>query len=262
MTTTRRFKALQKRLGVEAGDPDTLRRAFVHRSYLNESRSDAEESNERLEFLGDAIVGFVVAEYLFDRFPHLAEGELTALRAALVRTETLAKAARRLKLGDCLIVGRSIDKQGGRERPHLLACTFEALIAVLHADEGIDHARRVVLEALRPELDKLVAGDSVKAVVKDAKSRFQEEVLARWHVTPRYRTVAAEGADHQRRYEAAVLVAGETVGLGTGATKQQAQQAAARAALDRLEAGWQPEQIPEPDGNTRGAVDPIDVDPT
>ncbi|HEX2173949.1 MAG TPA: putative dsRNA-binding protein, partial [Dehalococcoidia bacterium] len=153
------------------------------------------------------------------------------------------------------LVGRSIDKSGGRQRPHLLACTFEALVAAIHADQGLEAARRVVLDALRSELDELVTGESMREVVKSAKSRFQEEVLGRWHVTPTYRTVAAEGPDHARRYEAVVLVGSETVGHGSGATKQQAQQMAAQAALDRLESGWQPDRPPEPEGNTRGAID-------
>ncbi|HEX2172210.1 MAG TPA: ribonuclease III, partial [Dehalococcoidia bacterium] len=202
---TRRLKSLQERLGIQVGDPQAIRRAFVHRSYINESRAAGDESNERLEFLGDAIVGYIVAEYLFDRFPQFTEGELSALRAALVRTETLARAGRRLRLGEYLLVGRSIDKSGGRQRPHLLACTFEALVAAIHADQGLEAARRVVLDALRPELDELITGESMREVVKSAKSRFQEEVLGRWHVTPTYRTVAAEGPDHARRYEAVVL---------------------------------------------------------
>ena len=245
------LRALQKRLGISFNDPELLRQAFIHRSFVNESRRLGDESNERLEFLGDAVVGFLIAEYLYTAYPDLSEGELTALRAALVRTETLARAAERLKLGACLVLGRGVAETGGRQRPYLLACTFEALIAALLLDQGLEVTRRVVLEALEPELRRLTG----EGATKDAKSLFQEQVQARWHVTPRYRTVAAEGPDHAKRFSVQVVVADEVLGDGAGATKQQAQQAAAEAALRRLADGWEPVQAPIPEGNTRGVVE-------
>ncbi len=232
-------------------DPQLLRQAFVHRSYVNEKNRPGIQSNERLEFLGDAIVGFVVADHLYHTYPELSEGELTALRATLVRRETLAQAARRLKLGSCLVLGKGVAATGARQRPVLLAAAFEALAAALTIDQGIEAARRFVLQALEPELVNLPVADAAK----DAKSRLQESVQARWHVTPGYRTVAAEGPDHAKRFAVEVTVASEVVGQGAAETKRRAQQAAAEHALRRLADGWEPAVPPAPEGNTRGVVD-------
>ena len=247
----RDLRTLQERLGLSFADPQLLRQAFVHRSYVNEKNRPGLESNERLEFLGDAVVGFVVADHLYHTYPELSEGQLTTLRAALVRRETLAQAARRLKLGSCLVLGKGVAATGARQRPVLLAAAFEALAAAVAIDRGIEAAHRFVVAALEPELSKITVADAAK----DAKSRLQERVQARWHVTPDYRTVAAEGPDHAKRFAVEVMVASEVIGQGAAETKRQAQQAAAESGLRRLADGWQPSVLPTPEGNTRGIVD-------
>lgn len=243
-------RRLQERLEFAFQDPALLRLALVHRSYVNESREPDTQSNERLEFLGDAVVGYLVADHLFRIYPDLDEGSLTSLRSALVRREALAEAARRLDLGSCLLVGRGSEAQL-RERDVVLASAFEALIAAVLLDQGLDAARRFILAALGPELEAL----SERGATKDAKSLFQERIQAIWHVTPHYRTVSAEGPDHAKRFAVDVSIGAEVAGHGVGPTKQLAQQAAAEDGLRHLEAGWQPLVPPPPEGNTRSTVD-------
>jgi ribonuclease-3 len=225
-------QALQKALGLEFRNQALLEEALVHRSYLNEAPELEIESNERMEFLGDAVLGIVISDKLFKDYPALSEGHLSQLRAMLVRWDTLAEVAGRISLGDYLILGRGEEISGGRERPSNLAGAIEALIGAVFLDGGLARARKLILTLLEPELEKVAAG----AVTVDSKSQLQHEVQARWHEIPRYRLVSSVGPDHDKTFTVEVLVRSEVLGRGEGRNKKQAELAAAQRALDTLAA--------------------------
>lgn len=219
---------LQQRLGIEFHDPSLLLRALTHRSYINEAPDHPVPHNERLEFLGDAVIDFLVGEYLFRHMPERREGELTSLRAALVRTEALADFARSIDLGSELLLGRGEESGGGRERPSLLADAFEALIAAIYLDQGMDVAREWVEPLITPVVREM---SSLGLIGKDAKSMLQEIAQADLGLTPTYETVHAEGPDHDRLFTVAVHIGDEERGRGQGRSKQVAAQQAAQEAL-------------------------------
>ncbi len=207
-------------------DPSLLLRALTHRSYINE-HPGAGEDNERLEFLGDAVLDFLSGSYLYRRFPELDEGGLTRMRAALVNTEGLAVLAIEIDLGQLLRLGKGEDDSGGRKRSTLLCDGFEAVIGAYFLDSGLE-AVRTYVEPLFDSSSKLVIVGELEV---DAKSAFQEWAQAERGQTPRYAQLAVTGPDHSREYTVEVLVADESFGTGTGPNKQAAAQAAARAAL-------------------------------
>jgi len=223
---------LQTALGVKFKDPSLLRQALIHRSYLNEAGSEELASNERLEFLGDAVLGLIVSQRLCLDFPHLAEGELTQLKSALIRWETVAGAAERLSLGDYLYLGRGEESTGGRQRASNLACTFEAVVGAVFLDRGLPKARDLVMRCLKPEFAALATGE----IALDSKSRLQQMVQARWHETPSYRTVATEGPDHAKVFTIEVTAGGRTLGHGQGRSKKEAESEAAQQAVEALAA--------------------------
>ena len=226
-----RLNELEATVGVCFTDRALLQRAFVHRSYLHEADEDRElQDNQRLEFLGDAVLGFVVSELLFRRYPERREGELTNLRSALVKRETLSRFAKELGLGDYLLLGRGEEESGGRERHTTLCDTYEAYIGALYLDQGLDALR----EFLEPRLIEEIGRVAQHALTKDPKSRLQEWVQATMGQTPRYRTVHTEGPDHARLFTRQVTVGKRPVGVGQGQSKQEAEQAAAAMALFRL----------------------------
>ena len=222
---------LSARLGVEFSDYSLLSRALTHRSYLNENHGSILEDNERLEYLGDAVIDFIVAGYLYHRFPEMDEGELTALRAALVRAETLAQFAQAVDLGHYLRLGLGEEENGGRTRVPLLCATFEAVMGAVYLDQGLEAARPLIENTIRPMLEEIRAGQ----LHKDAKSEFQVWAQARFNVTPRYVVVGSQGPDHDRTFTVRVMVAGESWGEGHGRSKQSAAQAAAAEAMRRAE---------------------------
>ena len=222
---------LGERLGVEFGDLSLLSRALTHRSYLNENVDPTLEDNERLEFLGDAVIDFIVAGYLYNRYPELDEGELTALRAALVRAETLAQFARAVDLGRYLRLGYGEEESGGRDRTPLLCATFEAVMGAIYLDRGLERTRPIVEGYIKPMLELIRAGD----LQKDAKSEFQVWAQARFNVTPHYGVIDSEGPDHAKTFTVRVLVGHEEWGEGRGRSKQAAAQAAAAEAMARAE---------------------------
>lgn len=222
---------LEGRLGLVFADRALLAQALVHRSALNEAPDLPLVSNERLEFLGDAIIGYVAAQHLYGLVPPLSEGEMTTVRAALVRRETLARWARAFDLGAFLFLGRGEISQGGRERPVLLASAFEAVVAAVALDRGLEAARTFILRLLAPEAAEVIAGRTAK----DHKSRLQEVVQAVRQVTPVYRVVDTLGPDHDRTYMVEVLAGDEVLGHGAGPSKQGAEQEAAREALAAFE---------------------------
>jgi ribonuclease-3 len=223
---------LLKALDVTFRRRELLEQALVHRSYLNEAPELELESNERMEFLGDAVLGIVISERLYADYPALSEGHLSQIRALLVRWDTLAEAAERISLGEYLVLGRGEEMSGGRNRPSNLAGALEAIIGATFLDGGITRARKLVLRLLKPELEKVAAG----AVAVDSKSQLQHEVQARWHEIPRYRLVSSLGPDHAKTFTVEVLVHSEVLGRGEGRNKKQAELAAARQALEALAA--------------------------
>jgi ribonuclease-3 len=222
---------LEQAIGCVFVDKSLLQRALTHRSYLNEHPGFAFEDNERLEFLGDAVLDFVTAEYLYHRFPELAEGPLTSLRSALVRRETLARFARRLDLGRHMLMGHGESESGGRERPATLCAAFEALVGAIYLDQGLDAVRHFV----EPLVGPVVAHTIREQLDKDAKSLLQELAQGQFHCTPRYATVAESGPDHAKEFIVEVTICGEPYGQGAGRSKQQAAQEAAKLALERLQ---------------------------
>jgi len=222
---------LERQLGLIFADLSLLDRALTHRSFLNENPHWTLEDNERLEFLGDAVLDFVVGEYLYHHFPEGQEGELTSLRAALVRTETLAEFGRQIELGRHLRLGRGEEEGGGRGRPALVGSAFEALVGALYLDQGIETTATFITRFIAPAISHVLAQE----LKKDPKSRLQEWSQGHWHLTPTYRTVAERGPDHAKEFTVEVLVGNEVYGRGTGPSKQAAEQAAAKAALADLE---------------------------
>lgn len=225
------WSALEERLGVRFKDSALLREALTHSSYLNENPGAGIGSNERLEFLGDAALGLVVARQLYSDYPEEDEGRLTELRTHLVRRETLARAAARLGLGEYLLVGRGEEGAGGRRRPTNLARAYEALVGALFLDGGLPRVRRFVKASLADEFRDL----RNKAVLADPKSRLQEVAQSRWQTTPSYRLVKAQGPDHARRFTVEAVIQGDVLGVGKGRSKQRAEKEAARQALERLD---------------------------
>ena len=223
---------LEHRLDVVFKDKSLLQRALTHRSYLNEHPGFPFEDNERLEFLGDAVIDFLSGEYLYHRFPELPEGPLTSLRSTLVRRETLFCFAQELELGRYLLVGYGEAESGGRERPTVLADAFEAVAGAVYLDQGLEGARRFFV----PFMEKKVADALRDEVDKDPKSRLQEVVQSQTRHTPRYLTAFESGPDHAKEFTVQVTIGGRVYGQGTGLSKQLAAQAAAQAALERIEA--------------------------
>ncbi|MCZ2113266.1 MAG: ribonuclease III [Anaerolineae bacterium] len=222
---------LGERLGMEFRDYSLLSRALTHRSYVNENPGTLLEDNERLEYLGDSVIDFVVAGYLYHRFPEMDEGELTTLRAALVRAETLAQFARQIDLGRFLRLGYGEEESGGRERTPLLCATFEAVTGAIYLDQGLVTAQPFIEQFVGPMLEQIQAG----ALHKDAKSEFQVWAQARFNMTPHYQVIGSEGPDHDKTFTVRVLVGDESWGEGQGRSKQMAAQAAAAEALARAE---------------------------
>ena len=216
--------------GVLFRDHALLHRALTHRSYLNEHPEETLEDNERLEFLGDAVLSMITARYLYNRYPEHREGELTRLRAALVRRETLAFFAGQIGLGDYLLLGRGEEDSGGRERPAILCDVFEAFIGALYLDQGYDAAENF----MEPFIQNALAVELSDALNKDPRSELQELTQARFQVTPRYHTVAEHGPDHAKEFVVEVRVGGVCAGRGMGASKQTAAREAASDALERV----------------------------
>ena len=215
-------------LGFPIRDPSVFRRALVHRSFCNEHGLDATESYERLEFLGDAVLELTVSGELYRRLPEASEGRLTKTRSTLVRGETLARVARGLDLGDLLLVGRGVEVSGGRNQDSVLAAAFEALVAAVYLDRGMEQARSFVLRVMSGELASAL---DWRPPQENPKSRLQETVQGRGMPTPKYRTIASEGPDHEPLFTVEVLVDGEVVGSGQGSKKAEAEREAARSAL-------------------------------
>jgi ribonuclease-3 len=237
--------------GLNFNNKQLLKTAFVHSSYVNELADGAQEDNERLEFLGDSIIGFVVSEWLFGRYPNSREGELTAMRAALVRRDALARFARKLDLGDFLFLGHGEEESGGRKRAATLCATFEAVIGAIYLDLGLDRVRSFLLPIVQADLDR----ETLETLHKDPKSRLQEWSQGAYGLLPRYKQVDHSGPDHAKIFMFQVSIKDRRCGVGEGASKQEASLAAAAMALQRLGLPA-PEYVPNPELEARFPLDP------
>jgi ribonuclease-3 len=225
------FETLQTAIDYRFRDRGLLEHAMTHTSRANEDVSGGVVDNESLEFLGDAVLGFIVADLLFREFPECDEGEKSKMKAMLVSTTTLARVAERLQLGDHLLLGRGEEKTGGRRKQALLADGCEALIAAMYLDGGIEQARAFVVHELGGLIDDM-RRDGIAG--QDYKSALQELVQAGNRPLPEYRVVGTLGPDHQKLFDVEVLVAGEALARATGSSKKEAEQEAARLALSRF----------------------------
>jgi len=221
---------LEEVLGIHFRDPALLQLALTHRSYIYETHGEGQYSNERLEFLGDSILAFVSTDFLYRSFPDLSEGELTDVRAILVKMETLADFAREIQLSKFLLMGKGEQSSGGGKR--VLASAFEALLGAIYLDQGIAAVQAFLIHRLEPIARNIVK----KRLFKDNKSLFQELAQAHESITPYYRLVSQQGPSHDREFTVEVMLGGEVAGKGQGRNKQTAEQEAAHAAL--IGRGW------------------------
>lgn len=221
---------LEEALGVHFHDPALLSMALTHRSYIYETHGEGMSSNERLEFLGDSILAFVSTDFLYRTFPELSEGELTDVRAILVKTDTLAKFAQDISLGSFMLMGKGEQHSGGGKR--VLASAFEAVLGAIYLDQGIEAVQRFLLHRIEPIAQHIVR----KRLFKDNKSRFQELSQAHDGITPFYRLVGQEGPSHNREFTVEVMQGDMVAGRGHGRNKQTAEQEAAYEAL--VNRGW------------------------
>ena len=225
-----RLHELEQHLDYTFHDLRLLRAALYHSSYATEHRAQSVSSNERLEFLGDAVLGFVSADYLYGKHPDLPEGELTRIRAALVCEDSLHEVAQRLHLGDFLMLGKGEQSGGGRHRPSILADAVEAVLAAVYLDGGIDEARALVHRILLEKEPEQV----VESRRRDCKTELQELVQRKPNQELRYELVSESGPDHAKVFTVAVMLNGQVVGLGSGHSKKESEQSAARTALEQM----------------------------
>lgn len=222
------LKKLESMLGVKFADTNVLLSAITHRSYLNEHREATQEHNERLEFLGDAVLELVVTDFLFHKYPDKPEGDLTAIRAALVNTVSLSESSTKLGVNDFLLMSKGEAKDTGRARAYILANAFEALIGALYIDQGYEAAKQFIDANLFHKTEMIVE----KRLWQDAKSRFQELSQEHHSVTPTYETTDQVGPDHDRVFTVAVYLGKEKIAEGQGRAKQEAEQEAAEKAIE------------------------------
>ncbi|MFA6414993.1 MAG: ribonuclease III [Candidatus Paceibacterota bacterium] len=226
------FSSFAQQLGLSFNKPNLLIEALTHRSYLNEHREYAGSHNERLEFLGDAVLELAATNFLFKKYPAKPEGELTAYRAALVNTVSLAESSQLLGVNDFLLLSKGESKDTGRARDVILADAFEAIIGAVYLDQGYEAAEAFIARNIFNKIDKVIASRSYQ----DAKSRFQELAQEKRGITPSYETLSEIGPDHDKRFTVGVFIGTEEIARGVGQSKQEAEQAAAQAGLDKT--GW------------------------
>jgi ribonuclease-3 len=225
------FETLQQSIGYRFRDRGLLEHAMTHTSRANEDVSGGVRDNESLEFLGDAVLGFIIADLLFNEFPEHDEGHKSKIKAALVSTTTLAQLAERLNLGEHLLLGRGEEKTGGRQKQALLADSYEALIAAIYLDGGIEHARAFVAREFAALVEDARRAGSAG---QDYKSALQELVQSQNAPLPEYRLVGTLGPDHRKLFQVEVVLSGEAVAEATGTSKKEAEQEAARLAMEKL----------------------------
>jgi len=227
------FSEFEKVIGIEFNNKDILKQAFTHRSFLNENRKGKMGHNERLEFLGDAVLELAVTKFLYNKYPDKPEGELTSIRAALVNTNTISDSAKKLKMNDFLLLSKGEAKDTGRARQYILANAFEAVIGALYLDKGFEIAEKFIEKNIFCLTDEIVA----KNLWQDSKSHFQEKAQEETGLTPIYKTMKEEGPDHDKHFLVGVFIGNEMVSDGRGKSKQEAEQEAADKALKVK--GWE-----------------------
>lgn len=226
------FEKFEKRAGVIFKDKSLLKQAFTHRSYINENRNTPLEHNERLEFLGDAVLELVITDYLYGRLKDSNEGKLTSLRSALVNADTCSLVAQTLGANEFLLLSKGESKDTGRARQYILANTLEAIIGAVYIDQGYEIAKNFILVHVAPLVEDILKDGAWI----DAKSLFQEKAQEYLNATPLYKTISESGPDHDKHFTVGVYIAGNLYGKGEGKSKQDAEQEAAREALKSK--GW------------------------
>ena len=230
MDNEERLAHLEEKLGYRFRDRSLLVQALSHASYVNEAASPATASNERMEFLGDSVLGLVITRYLYDHYPDCPEGEMTLMRSVLVSEGALARVARRLDLGRCLYLGKGEAASGGRDRRSNLSNAVEALLAAVYLDGGLDEAARVTRAVFSEELERV----EHRSYRPNYKNLLQNHSQEKGGVVPTYVLVSSSGPQHDRRFEMEVRIGDRPLGRGTGRSKKEAEQEAARAALNSL----------------------------
>lgn len=223
-----KLKEFEAKLGVTFNNQLLLKEALIHRSFLNEQRDPSLSNNERLEYLGDAVLELIVSEYLFEQYPNRPEGDLTSFRAAIVRTDSLAETSDELEYNDYLYMSKGEEATGGRNRPYILANTFESVLGAIYLDQGYDVAKVFVTKNLLPKLKRIVE----QRLDIDNKSKLQalaQEVLKE---TPTYNVIDEKGPDHDKEFKIEVIIGHKSYGKGVGKNKQEAEQNAAQKALE------------------------------
>lgn len=221
------FKDLEKNLGTKFKNKKLLIQALTHRSFLNEANQPDIESNERLEFLGDTILSFIISEWLFKQFPDYLEGDLTNIRSNLVRTASLAKIAQRLKIGNYLLLSKGEKESGGQKNPTLLANALEAVIGAIFLDQDLKTVKKFIRNNFSSALESLVRLGGLK----DSKSLLQEKIQSETNFSPVYKTIKEEGPDHNKTFTVGVFLSNKLLATGMGKSKQQAEEEAAKIAL-------------------------------
>lgn len=224
----RNLDTLSKTLNIKFKNKQLIKNAFIHRSYLNEVKIRI-SSNERLEFLGDSILSYLVSSFLYHEYPDFSEGQLTNLRSSMVKTSTLASVANKLNLGDYIYLSKGEEEGGGRENPSLLADCFEAFLGAVYLDQGISVVSTILKTFLYPKIAKIILDKSYK----DAKSQFQELVQEKLKASPLYQVINEQGPDHIKQFTIGVFVKDVKRGEGKGKSKQEAEQNAAKSALEK-----------------------------
>ena len=223
------MEKIEKTIGVTFKDKDLITRAFTHRSFLNENHA-ADRHNERLEYLGDAVLEFLISKYLFTKYPDRAEGDLTSFRSAVVKTNTLAEVSRGLNFGEFLRMSHGEEKTGGREKDYLLANTFEAVLGAIYLDQGMRKADAFLRKTLYPRVQHIV--DNRLDI--DPKTQFQELAQDHKKITPTYELLSEKGPDHDKIFTMAVYLGDTEYGRGTGSSKQRAEEAAAEKSVIKI----------------------------
>ncbi len=229
MDKTPNLEPLEKLLHLRFNQPHLIHNAFVHRSYLNESNQFS-QSNERLEYLGDAVLELATSVYLFKQFPQYQEGMLTNLRAALVKTTTLAELARELNLSQYLLMSKGEEENGGKDNDSILADTTEALLGSIYLDQGFEAVQRILQQYLFPKTKKILQN----LAYKDSKSLLQEVAQAKFKQTPLYQLISETGPDHQKTFVMQVIIGNQKYATGKGKSKQEAQEQAAKKTLEMI----------------------------
>ena len=227
------FSSFEDLIGVHFINPLLLQTAFTHRSYINENSGITSGHNERLEFLGDAVLELVITRYLFDKYPEKPEGELTAYRSSLVNTTSLAESAEKLGMNEYLLLSKGEARDTGKARHYILADAFEAVIGAIYLDQGYDGATQFIADNLYKKIDLIVK----KSLWRDAKSFVQEKAQEIVGTTPSYEVLSEVGPDHDKNFTIGIYFGSELIAEGKGKSKQEAEQTAARNALDKK--GWE-----------------------